>query len=549
MDPMRPAIRLFWGGMLTVCLMAVCLLSVPAEADLHDGQGLQLGVEYVAVEGYDFAPDYRGYNASDFVFLRWNGAASWKDRLILDYRFGYWLGSYTTVEPFHGGPQPVLIGGVPDPITPLGLLALFNPDLSARLKILREGTNRLTLSLGHLSFKTNPQSRVFGEYLYGTDLYPVNHAGANPWSFFEHGTVGSFFGQESRAAPARSDFQGLLLEHGFGDWFSQFLGVEMEVRRSPIFDLSFSYRLETSKIQGLHLALGLQWYRAVRNTEIVLKDREGGYAFSGDTLMLFGWEHASQIRGFYGDRISETRGDSLRLIAKGTSDDSLRAQALGVENQRLAAMRDEKLAPYERGLRRIEASCPADGPSCPGGGFPPPDLAVSYLPTSGLKTSVAFSLDPKSLLGFGGSLGQDDWMLYGEAAVLGWEDSPLYDASILERIPFMFGIVIPTFRVLDRLAVETEHYPWELFAGKDESSHGSTLYGLPFLAPALREEIRVDSPWRLAVHAEKSWLKRLRLQALAAYMPNQHLGGTLLAERALRHDWSLAVNFAWQVHQ
>jgi hypothetical protein len=52
----------------------------------------------------------------------------------------------------------------------------------------------------------------------------------------------------------------------------------------------------------------------------------------------------------------------------------------------------------------------------------------------------------------------EDLRVYAEAAVLGLEDQPYFYEDVLRRIPVMFGMNLPTLRVLDLLAVQAEYY-------------------------------------------------------------------------------------------
>ena len=54
--------------------------------------------------------------------------------------------------------------------------------------------------------------------------------------------------------------------------------------------------------------------------------------------------------------------------------------------------------------------------------------------------------------------GTEDLRVFAEAAVLGWENQPLYYEKRSERIPVMFGINLPTFRMLDVLTLQAEYY-------------------------------------------------------------------------------------------
>jgi hypothetical protein len=52
----------------------------------------------------------------------------------------------------------------------------------------------------------------------------------------------------------------------------------------------------------------------------------------------------------------------------------------------------------------------------------------------------------------------EDLRVYAEAALLGVKDYPLYYEKKAERIPIMFGVNLPTFKLLDVLAVQGELY-------------------------------------------------------------------------------------------
>lgn len=75
----------------------------------------------------------------------------------------------------------------------------------------------------------------------------------------------------------------------------------------------------------------------------------------------------------------------------------------------------------------------------------------------GMKGMVRFSLDPKA---FSGEtiLGKEDLKIYGEFAWIGMKNYPIYYDKPLERMPVMFGLNIPTFKILDVLSCELEYY-------------------------------------------------------------------------------------------
>jgi hypothetical protein len=80
---------------------------------------------------------------------------------------------------------------------------------------------------------------------------------------------------------------------------------------------------------------------------------------------------------------------------------------------------------------------------------------------SGTKLMVNAAFDPKALFGLEDVLGPEALRIYGEVALLGLDNGPAYKAlygDYLHRMPMMIGFNFPTFKLLDRLAIETEWY-------------------------------------------------------------------------------------------
>jgi hypothetical protein len=93
---------------------------------------------------------------------------------------------------------------------------------------------------------------------------------------------------------------------------------------------------------------------------------------------------------------------------------------------------------------------------------------------AGIKLMGRFRLDFKALFGAGeGSLGKNDLVLYGEAAVLGVKDYPRFYDKIARRIPVMVGFNLPGFGLFD-WSVEGEYY-----AAKNSSNNLAAKNGSP----------------------------------------------------------------------
>ncbi len=57
-------------------------------------------------------------------------------------------------------------------------------------------------------------------------------------------------------------------------------------------------------------------------------------------------------------------------------------------------------------------------------------------------------------------IGDNGLKFYGEAAVLGVQNFPVYYAKIMERMPIMVGLNLPSFNFFDILSVEFEYRKW-----------------------------------------------------------------------------------------
>jgi hypothetical protein len=101
------------------------------------------------------------------------------------------------------------------------------------------------------------------------------------------------------------------------------------------------------------------------------------------------------------------------------------------------------------------------------------------LSAKGIKLMMNGSLDLKALFGMEDALGPEDLKIYGEVALIGlggaFRDDIHFGSAprlkknskrayeqlygpLSQRMPVMFGINLPTFKLLDRLAFEVEHY-------------------------------------------------------------------------------------------
>jgi hypothetical protein len=86
-----------------------------------------------------------------------------------------------------------------------------------------------------------------------------------------------------------------------------------------------------------------------------------------------------------------------------------------------------------------------------------PRSQLDYYSFQGVKLMGRTSFNLQSILE-SEILNPQDLKIYAEIAVLGVKDYPFYYSTITERMPMMFGVNLPTFKVLDMLSFEVEYY-------------------------------------------------------------------------------------------
>lgn len=123
------------------------------------------------------------------------------------------------------------------------------------------------------------------------------------------------------------------------------------------------------------------------------------------------------------------------------------------------------------------------------------------------------------------------WRLFAEAAVMGWENRPIYYENRFDRIPVMAGMDVPTLGLLDRLCVQWERWPSPSWVVSGYSSY----YNSPVWnqgGRVVRSDRREDH--RVAVFASRRLASHLVLQAWYLDAPGLVPGCAGLGIRALR---------------
>jgi hypothetical protein len=124
---------------------------------------------------------------------------------------------------------------------------------------------------------------------------------------------------------------------------------------------------------------------------------------------------------------------------------------------------------------------------------------------SGTKVMANAAFDPKSLFGNPEIFGAEDLKIYFEVAVLGLDNTAPYKkvyGTLQQRMPMMIGFNIPCFKLLDRLAIEVEHYGSKAkddLAGFNHTA-GSHPNPLPLKDPVTKQPIvasKDDTKWSI----------------------------------------------------
>jgi hypothetical protein len=140
----------------------------------------------------------------------------------------------------------------------------------------------------------------------------------------------------------------------------------------------------------------------------------------------------------------------------------------------------------------------------------------------GTKVMARFCLDPKRI--FNPSvLGAEDLKLYAEAVILGVRNYPGWYENREERIPVMFGINLPTFKLLDVLSIEGEWYPSKYWNSQENIWKARTP--VPYTGssgPDLENwQPRTDDDWKWSIYMSRKFnnIIRVSFQAASDHLP------------------------------
>ncbi|MEO6096488.1 MAG: hypothetical protein ABIW76_12600 [Fibrobacteria bacterium] len=346
------------------------------------------------------------------------------------------------------------------------------------------------LNFGFLPYTYNPDSKNIGSYLFRSTPYPTTITNSS-WDLVNSAAHGS----------SKSKLWGSVVSFNFldGKWKNDLILSVTDAY--PLYDLSPAFVSTLQVGPMLQLGAGVHFYHLIQDDPKVNTRKiqyNAYFNFNGKDYYA-GSSYYGTAAGVYMDR---AKADSALAI----SDPGNSASHLASADANIA-----RAAPLTAAEALVDSLVPAN-PA-------PPLVPLKYYTVNGTLLAARFSLDFKPLLGE-----KVDFKIYGEAAMLGIKNYPVFYEKPIERVPMMLGINIPTFGLLDMFSVEAEywknHYINSYFEVIAQGGKGAVpnydhmaLQGRLEVDPTL-EYTKDDLSW--AITAQKSIGKNLTIVGKAA---------------------------------
>ncbi|MDB5106628.1 MAG: hypothetical protein JWP91_4317 [Fibrobacteres bacterium] len=369
---------------------------------LHAG----LAVEYGQMKGLTFFEP--GGNAENFTINRTIGwisqSATIEDRMDVNLALG---GLFFQFFPFNKGFD---YSKVRNSAVSIG-------QASATYKFGEVSDPSLAVSVGLMPYKYNPDSRNLGEYLFRSTPYP-NTTINGSWDLINS---------------SYSSTKGVLVEKDlFGGKWKNDLIVSLSDEVFPLNDVNLAY-VTSVRLGFLELGAGINLNNILPNSPALsTPERNFNSYFTYNGVTYFGDDlYYKQAGKFFAGEAK-----SLRDSKSATAADSARANQL-----------DQIDTSYIRQGNLVDSLNRADTAGAPS------RLKRDYYTFKGTLLMGRASLNLGSLIS-----DKVDLKLYGEVDVLGWANYPIFYENRNERMPMMAGMTIPTFGLLDNLAIEVEYW-------------------------------------------------------------------------------------------
>jgi hypothetical protein len=165
---------------------------------------------------------------------------------------------------------------------------------------------------------------------------------------------------------------------------------------------------------------------------------------------------------------------------------------------------------------------------------------------AGIKIMARLCFDPKAFFPHR-ILGQEDLKVFGEMAILGVKNYPGYDTKypgynnqLWQRIPLMFGINFPAFRVLDVLSIQGEYY-----RSPFPNNYHNVMFNktpTPYIKPDMPWSYYQHDDWKWSVYASKKILGGL---SIIGQVANDHTRVDVAREEDAEYEEVMRINGQW----
>lgn len=386
----------------------------------------------------------------------------------------------------------------------------FGPGVSQAQALFKFGNKEDpwgNFRLGYFPYKYNPDAKNLGEYLFRSMPYPalVTTGG---WSITDNAQV-----RAQGLAFSVSHFE-RRLKHDF------MLMSERDFRPQGDFSPAYMFQADLGAFQ---FGAGLAWHHLLP-IDAKLSKTDPSNAGKDLVVRYNAFPAFAAAHNQYLDRDEDTvrHVQGAPLIATLTDMDGVLAENPG-------------LTADPKSYRVTDAS----------GNVYVPDTVIYT--TQGLKAMARASFEPQKLIPMR-ILGPQDLKIYAEVALLGWQNQPGYYEKRWDRVPRMFGINLPAFRLLDLLSVEFEYFPNPMDDDMEQMISKGNYNPIPYGSGLLFPKSDHRDDWKWTVYASRQILSGFSLRGQIAndhfrapqITPNQHLFASVPATR-VPSDWYYVV--------
>jgi hypothetical protein len=275
----------------------------------------------------------------------------------------------------------------------------------------------LSISFGLMPYKYNPDSRNLGEYLFRSTPYPSTTINGS-WDLINSSYTST---------------KGVLIEKDLFEnkWKNDFI-ISLTDEVFPLNDINLAY-VTSFQLGLLDIGAGVNFNNILPNSPALSTPEKkfnsyfthNGVVYSGDDL------YYKQAGKFFAGSAKK-----LRDAKSATAADSIEANRLDLID-----------TSYIVKGNLVDSINKAD------------TVGALNRPKRDYYTFKGTLLMGRASLNLGSLISDKfDLKLYSEVDVLGWTNYPIFYENRSERMPLMAGITLPTFGLLDNLAIEMEYW-------------------------------------------------------------------------------------------